>query len=120
RTSWSVLSFLGRSWGGRSGRGVSRPDQTVTYVTSTCDRRSSNSADRRRLSRDSQSQRSKAVMSESMVNKNRWLALVIVCLGNLMIVLDVTIVGVALPSIRADLGFTESSRAWGATPYLLP
>jgi hypothetical protein len=35
----------------------------------------------------------------------RWLALVILCLGDLMIVLDVTILGVALPSIRGDLGF---------------
>jgi EmrB/QacA subfamily drug resistance transporter len=52
-------------------------------------------------------------------NKNRWLALIIVCLGNLMIVLDVTIVGVALPSIREDLGFTESSLAWVANVYLL-
>jgi EmrB/QacA subfamily drug resistance transporter len=49
----------------------------------------------------------------------RWLALVIVCLGDLMIVLDVTIVGVALPSIREDLGFSESSLAWVANAYLL-
>jgi EmrB/QacA subfamily drug resistance transporter len=52
-------------------------------------------------------------------NTNRWLALVIVCLGSLMIVLDVTIVGVALPSIREDLGFSESSLAWVANAYLL-
>jgi EmrB/QacA subfamily drug resistance transporter len=49
----------------------------------------------------------------------RWLALVIVCLGDLMIVLDVTIVGVALPSIREDLGFSQSSLAWVANAYLL-
>jgi len=58
-------------------------------------------------------------MSERMTNGNRWLALVIVCLGDLMIVLDVTIVGVALPSIRAELGFSESSLAWVANAYLL-
>jgi EmrB/QacA subfamily drug resistance transporter len=52
-------------------------------------------------------------------NTNRWLALVIVCLGSLMIVLDVTIVGVALPSIREDLGFSESSLAWVANAYML-
>jgi EmrB/QacA subfamily drug resistance transporter len=51
--------------------------------------------------------------------RSRWLALVIVCLGDLMIVLDVTIVGVALPSIREDLGFSESSLAWVANAYLL-
>jgi EmrB/QacA subfamily drug resistance transporter len=54
-----------------------------------------------------------------LTTRSRWLALVIVCLGDLMIVLDVTIVGVALPSIREDLGFTESSLAWVANAYLL-
>ena len=57
--------------------------------------------------------------SENMTDRQRWLALVVVCLGDLMIVLDVTIVGVALPSIREDLGFTESSLAWVANAYLL-
>jgi EmrB/QacA subfamily drug resistance transporter len=58
-------------------------------------------------------------MSERMTNKTRWLALIIVCIGYLMIVLDVTIVGVALPSIRVDLGFSQSSLAWVANAYLL-
>jgi EmrB/QacA subfamily drug resistance transporter len=52
-------------------------------------------------------------------NRSRWLALLILCLGDLMIVLDVTIVGVALPSIRTDLGFTESSLAWVVNAYLI-
>lgn len=51
--------------------------------------------------------------------RSRWLALFTVCLGYLMIVLDVTIVGVALPSIREDLGFSESSLAWVVNAYLL-
>src|SRR5437764_9283372 len=55
----------------------------------------------------------------AMTNRTRWLALLILCLGDLMIVLDVTIVGVALPSIRADLGFTETSLAWVVNAYLL-
>ena len=58
-------------------------------------------------------------MTGPATDRHRWLALVIVCLGDLMIVLDVTIVGVALPSIRADLGFSESSLAWVANAYLL-
>jgi EmrB/QacA subfamily drug resistance transporter len=55
----------------------------------------------------------------SMEGRNRWLALVVLCLGDLMIVLDVTIVGVALPSIREDLGFSEESLAWVVNAYLL-
>jgi EmrB/QacA subfamily drug resistance transporter len=49
----------------------------------------------------------------------RWLALYVLCLGDLMIVLDSTIVNVALPSIRADLGFSETSLAWVVNAYLL-
>ncbi|MFT3813516.1 MAG: DHA2 family efflux MFS transporter permease subunit [Acidovorax sp.] len=49
----------------------------------------------------------------------RWLALVVLCLGELMIVLDSTIVNVALPSIRADLGFTETALVWVVNAYML-
>ncbi len=52
-------------------------------------------------------------------SRTRWLALYVLCLGDLMIVLDVTIVGVALPSIRDDLGFSETSLAWVVNAYLL-
>jgi EmrB/QacA subfamily drug resistance transporter len=51
--------------------------------------------------------------------RSRWLALLIVCLGDLMIVLDVTIVGVALPSIQEDLEFSDASLAWVVNAYLL-
>src|SRR5947208_317497 len=51
--------------------------------------------------------------------RTRWLALYVLCLGSLMIVLDVTIVNVALPSMREDLGFTETSLAWVVNGYLL-
>src|SRR6266511_1686531 len=51
--------------------------------------------------------------------RKRWLALYVLCLGDLMIVLDTTIVNVALPSIRTDLGFTEASLAWVVNAYLL-
>ncbi|MBX4191086.1 DHA2 family efflux MFS transporter permease subunit [Candidatus Saccharibacteria bacterium] len=50
---------------------------------------------------------------------NRWLALFVLCGGSLMIVLDTTIVNVALPSIRTDLGFTQASLAWVVNAYLL-
>jgi EmrB/QacA subfamily drug resistance transporter len=55
----------------------------------------------------------------SIDNRTRWLALIILCLGDLMIVLDTTIVNVALPSIRADLGFSQTSLAWVVNAYLL-
>src|SRR6478672_3397562 len=51
--------------------------------------------------------------------RTRWLALIVLCLGDLMIVLDTTIVNVALPSIRDDLGFTETSLAWVVNAYLV-
>src|SRR5215216_3853781 len=51
--------------------------------------------------------------------RKKWLALYVLCLGNLMIVLDTTIVNVALPSIREDLGFSEASLAWVVNAYLL-
>jgi EmrB/QacA subfamily drug resistance transporter len=53
------------------------------------------------------------------VSDRRWLALLVLCLGDLMIVLDVTIVGVALPSIREDLDFSEESLAWVVNAYLI-
>jgi len=52
-------------------------------------------------------------------NRTRWFALYVLCLGTLMIVLDTTIVNVALPSIRADLGFSQTSLAWVVNAYLL-
>ena len=52
-------------------------------------------------------------------DRQRWLALYVLCLGSLMIVLDATIVNVALPSIREDLGFSETSLAWVVNAYLL-
>jgi len=55
----------------------------------------------------------------AMDNRKKWLALYVLCLGNLMIVLDTTIVNVALPSIREDLGFSEASLAWVLNAYLL-
>jgi EmrB/QacA subfamily drug resistance transporter len=53
-------------------------------------------------------------------DSRRWLALVVLCVGMLMIVLDATIVNVALPSIQDDLGFSQSSLAWVVNAYLIP
>jgi EmrB/QacA subfamily drug resistance transporter len=54
-----------------------------------------------------------------MDSRTRWFALYTLCLASLMIVLDVTIVNVALPSIRGDLHFSETSLAWVVNAYLL-
>jgi EmrB/QacA subfamily drug resistance transporter len=51
--------------------------------------------------------------------RSRWLAMSILCLGALMIVLDVTIVNVALPSIQADLRFDDAALAWVVNAYML-
>jgi EmrB/QacA subfamily drug resistance transporter len=51
--------------------------------------------------------------------RSRWLALYVLALGDIMIVLDGTIVNVALPSIRDDLGFSQTSLAWVVNAYLL-
>ncbi len=52
-------------------------------------------------------------------DRQRWLALVVVCLGQLMIVLDSTIVNVALPSIQRDLHFTQANLTWVVNAYLI-
>ena len=52
-------------------------------------------------------------------SRGRWLALYVLCLGDLMIVLDQSIVNVALPSIQSDLGFAQSALAWVVNAYLL-
>jgi EmrB/QacA subfamily drug resistance transporter len=51
--------------------------------------------------------------------RRRWLALYVLCVGMLMIVLDATIVNVALPSIQADLGFSQNDLAWVVNAYLI-
>src|SRR2546429_6640091 len=55
----------------------------------------------------------------TQTDKNRWIALVVLCTGMLMIVLDATVVNVALPSIQDDLGFSQSSLAWVMNAYLI-
>src|SRR5206468_63694 len=63
--------------------------------------------------------RSKGQGMTELDARTRWLALYVLCLASLMIVLDVTIVGVALPSIKDDLGFSDTSLAWVVNAYLL-
>jgi EmrB/QacA subfamily drug resistance transporter len=51
--------------------------------------------------------------------RRRWIALVVLCLGQLMIVLDATIVNVALPSIQSDLHFSQADLTWIINAYLI-
>ena len=52
-------------------------------------------------------------------DRTRWIALYVLCVGMLMIVLDATVVNVALPSIQSDLDFSQSSLAWVVNAYLI-
>src|SRR2546422_3255801 len=58
-------------------------------------------------------------MTEQMTDRNRWIALYVLCVGMLMIVLDATVVNVALPTIQGDLGFSQSNLAWVVNAYLI-
>jgi EmrB/QacA subfamily drug resistance transporter len=62
-----------------------------------------------------------AVVSKpsTVENRQRWVALVVLCVGMLMIILDATVVNVALPAIQSDLGFSTSSLAWVVNAYLI-
>ena len=55
----------------------------------------------------------------AMSDRERWIALMVLCVGVLMIILDTTVVNVALPSIQDDLGFSQSSLAWVVNAYLI-
>jgi EmrB/QacA subfamily drug resistance transporter len=60
------------------------------------------------------------VSASTTPHDDRWPALYTLCAGVLMIILDATIVNVALPSIQDDLGFSQSSLAWVVNAYLIP
>ncbi|MDT9694662.1 MFS transporter [Streptomyces sp. P17] len=60
-----------------------------------------------------------AVGAAPSANPKRWTALVFICLAQLMVVLDITIVNVALPELQADLGFSNENRQWVVTSYTL-
>ena len=58
-------------------------------------------------------------MTTTQTDRSRWIALVVLCVGMLMIVLDATVVNVALPSIQNDLGFSQSGLAWVVNAYMI-
>ena len=60
-----------------------------------------------------------AAAAPPVPSRDRWVALVVLCVGMLMIILDTTIVNVALPSIQDDLGFSQSGLAWVVNAYLI-
>jgi EmrB/QacA subfamily drug resistance transporter len=78
--------------------------------------------DPERLLRSHQKRRklpSKNALGGTLTDKRRWISLYVLCMGMLMIVLDATVVNVALPSIQSDLGFTQSGLAWVVNAYLI-
>src|SRR4051794_25623016 len=58
-------------------------------------------------------------MSGTATERNRWIALIVLCTGMLMIILDSAIVNVALPWIQRDLHFSQSSLVWVVNGYLI-
>jgi EmrB/QacA subfamily drug resistance transporter len=60
-----------------------------------------------------------APLQSAESERTRWIALCVLCIGMLMIILDATIVNVALPSIQSDLGFSQSNLAWVVNAYLI-
>jgi EmrB/QacA subfamily drug resistance transporter len=58
-------------------------------------------------------------ISSPSADRRRWATLIVVCFAQLMIVLDVTIVNVALPSIQADLGFSQANLTWVVNAFLV-
>jgi EmrB/QacA subfamily drug resistance transporter len=60
-----------------------------------------------------------SLQTAASTDRSRWIALVVLCVGMLMIVLDATIVNVALPSIQDDLGFSQSDLSWVVNAYLI-
>src|SRR5438067_12526359 len=59
------------------------------------------------------------VSADARSERRRWIALAVLCLGQLMMVLDATIVNVALPSIQRDLHFTQGNLTWVMNGYLI-
>src|SRR3954463_13069967 len=60
-----------------------------------------------------------AALAAPRADRRRWAALIVVCLAQLMIVLDVTIVNVALPAIQGDLGFSQADLKWIVNAFLI-
>jgi EmrB/QacA subfamily drug resistance transporter len=60
------------------------------------------------------------VSAATSTDRSRWIALVVLCTGMLMIILDSAIVNVALPPIQSDLGFSQSNLTWVVNAYLIP
>ena len=71
------------------------------------------------IARSAQPASNGSATAEDTSDRSRWAALYVLCAGMLMIVLDVTIVNVALPSIQEDLGFSQSDLAWVVNAYLI-
>src|SRR3954468_3076311 len=116
--------FMGDLINGDSPRIVTsdKPEGSPGYLTILAPRTTPVTRSRpsavRRLKESSQLM-SSAFPDSASTRDDRWLALAVLCAGMLMIVLDATIVNVALPAIQRDLGFSQSTLAWVVNAYLI-
>jgi EmrB/QacA subfamily drug resistance transporter len=104
-----------RTKGRRSRREL--PQSATSEAADTSGQRTASDATQARHA-DAQITSSAAELA-SRSERRRWIALAVLCLGQLMMVLDATIVNVALPSIQHDLGFSQSNLTWVLDGYLI-
>src|SRR5215211_2218371 len=136
---WSTARFHARrAWSQPASRGVATraPSRVSSWLTALVSSLATDMATRLTRSTSQMSSRRYAgirknyvetrrtkemrnVTTEAKNDRKRWMALYVLCVGMLMIVLDATIVNVALPSIQDDLGFSQSNLAWVVNAYLI-
>jgi EmrB/QacA subfamily drug resistance transporter len=112
----TIIKQRQRRTAGHSRRGQS-PQAAPSETTSAPEQRTASDGTQARHA-DAQITSSAAELA-SRSDRRRWIALAVLCLGQLMMVLDATIVNVALPSIQHDLNFTQSNLTWVLDGYLI-
>ncbi|HEY2216089.1 MAG TPA: MFS transporter, partial [Solirubrobacteraceae bacterium] len=112
----TIIKQRQRRTAGRSSRRGS-PQSAQSEAANAPEQRTTSDATQARHA-DAQITSSAAELA-SRSDRRRWIALAVLCLGQLMMVLDATIVNVALPSIQHDLSFSQGNLTWVMNGYLI-